>query len=147
MTPETGADLNVPVDTATPDSSVYINNRFDTTWTLQTQRSSLGVSLGYVLREYDDASKDEATVQARLYWSRRLSAHTTGNLGLNWSQRERDSDVSDESDLDRHDYGFDAGLTRRLSDQTYVDVQYGLRNDDEDSVENRVTLGLRLNWQ
>lgn len=148
VTPETGAGLTVPVDTATPDSSVYINNRFDSTWTLQTQRSSLGISLGYVLREYDDASKeDEGTVQARLYWSRRLSTHTTGNLGLNWSQRERDSDVSDESDLDRHDYGFDAGLTRRLSERAYVDVQYGLRNDDEDSVENRVTLGLRLNWQ
>lgn len=147
VTPETGNDLNVPVDTATPDSSVYINNRFDSAWTLQTQRSSLGVSLGYVLREYDDASKDEGTVQARLYWSRRLSAHTTSNLDLKWSQRERDSDVSDESDIDRHDYGFNAGLTRRLSERTYVDVQYGLRNDDEDSLENRVTLGLRLNWQ
>jgi uncharacterized protein (PEP-CTERM system associated) len=149
LTPETGSELDVPVDTATPDSSVYTNNRFDSAWTLQTRRSSLGVSLGYVLREYDDASKDEGTVQARLYWSRRLSAHTTSNFGLKWSQRELDSNIAeaDESDLNRQEYGFDAGLTRRLSERAYVDVQYGLRNDDEDSLENRVTLGLRLNWQ
>lgn len=147
VTPETGTDLNVSVDTATPDSSVYINNRFDSAWTLQTRRSSLGVSFGYVLREYDDDSRDEGTLQARLYWSRRLSAHTSGNLGLNWSQRELDSDVSSSSNLDRQDYGFDAGLTRRLSEQAYVDIKYGFRDDGEESAENRVTLGLRFNWQ
>ncbi|MTW21753.1 TIGR03016 family PEP-CTERM system-associated outer membrane protein [Allochromatium palmeri] len=147
VTPDTGAELNVPVDTATPDSSVYTSNRFDSAWTLQTRRSSLGISLGYVLRQYDDVSKDEGTVQARLYWSRRLSTHTTSNLGLKWSQRERNSSVDDESDLDRQEYGFDAGLTRRLSEQAYVNVQYGFRDDGGDSTENRVTLGLRLNWQ
>jgi uncharacterized protein (PEP-CTERM system associated) len=147
VTPETGTDLDVSVDTATPDSSVYINNRFDSAWTLQTRRSSLGVSLGYVLREYDDDSRDEATLQARLHWSRRLSAHTSGNLGLNWSRRELDSNVSSSSNLDRQDYGFDAGLTRRLSEQAYVDIKYGFRDDGEESAENRVTLGLRLNWK
>ncbi|WP_242482309.1 TIGR03016 family PEP-CTERM system-associated outer membrane protein [Thiocystis violacea] len=147
VTPETGSALDVPLDTATVTSSVYINNRFDFAVTAQTRRSSLGASLGYGLRQYEDAVRDEENLEARVYWSRRLAARTSLNLGLGWRQTDGNNSTDDTAANGQDSYYFDTGLTRQLSERTYCDLQYRFRDDSDSGSENRITLGLRITWE
>ena len=100
------------------------------------------------MRDYEDASRDEDALEARASWSRRLAARTSFNLGSGWRYVDRSDYAGDESiDLDREGYYFEAGLTRQLSQRTFLDWQYAFLDDSEDGPENRITLGLRVSWQ
>lgn len=145
VTPDTGASPGVPVDSALPSSAVFISHRFDAAWTVQTRRSTLGVSLGYVLREYEEAAEDDGTISANIDLSRRLGRKTSGDLSLSWSQRETRNTSTDETTAERDQYSLTAGLSRQVSARASTDLQYGLR-DSGDGIENRITLGLQLSW-
>ncbi|KXX63354.1 TIGR03016 family PEP-CTERM system-associated outer membrane protein [Marichromatium gracile] len=143
--PEVTAPFEVGDDTAAPTTGTYISNTFETSYTLQTRRSTLGASLGYVLREYEATAEDQSTMRARLFWSRQLSGLTRSNLTLGWSRSELDqTSVTDGSD-ERDEYTLDAGLSRRVGTNTRVALQYRLSSSD-DITENRVTLGLVTSW-
>ncbi|WP_240905600.1 TIGR03016 family PEP-CTERM system-associated outer membrane protein [Thiorhodococcus mannitoliphagus] len=148
VTPETGSALDVPLDTATVSSSVYVNNTFTSVVTVQTRRSTLGASLGYGLRQYQDVARDdEETLYARVYWSRRLAARTSLNLGLGWRQTDNNNSTDDTAANLQDSYYFNTGLTRQLSERTYCDLQYSFRDDSDNGAENRITLGLRISWE
>ncbi|WP_246221786.1 TIGR03016 family PEP-CTERM system-associated outer membrane protein [Marichromatium bheemlicum] len=143
-TPEVTAPFDVAGDNAAPTTGTYVSNTFKTSYTLQTRRSTLGASLGYVLREYEATTEDQSTLRARLSWTRRLSGLTNSNLTLGWSQRELEQTTA-TSDEVRDEYTLDAGLSRRIGANTRLALQYRLSRSD-DITENRVTLGLVTSW-
>lgn len=145
VVPETGDTLNVPVGQAPPTSSTYISNNFQTGYTLQTRRSTVGASIRYELREYEGSLQDEASASTTLYWTRRLTGLTSTNVSLGWDRIERRDTLADSLVDEQNDFNLDLGLSRQLSVRTNVVLRYGFLNSD-DYTENIITIGLRTNW-
>lgn len=146
IVPATGDTVTVRPGEATPTSATYVSNNFQAGYTLQTRRSTLGTSLRYVLREYEGLTQDEETAGASLFWSRRLTTLTSGNMALSWDRSERRNTADADLDADEsNNFNFNAGLSRQLSARTNLDLQYRFV-DGEDYTENRITLGLRMSW-
>ncbi len=145
VVPVTGDALTVLPNGSIPISSTFISNTFQTGYTLSTRRSTFGASLGYVLRQYEGLTQDEETANATLFWTRRLTQLTSSNLTLGWDRTQRRDTAADNTTGTGDQLTVNAGLTRKLSERANLDLQYRFL-DGADYSENRVTLGLRMNW-
>lgn len=152
LDPITGEPGNIPPGLAPPSSSSFVNNTFRTTYTLQTRRSKVGANVAYILRQYEDSSRDYSTSWATVFWDRRLSAATNANLSLGWFWNKDEGSVEDSFNTEFTDWTLKAGITRKLTKRTEVGAWYSLRNRDssqgsDDYSENRINFAIRTVWR
>jgi uncharacterized protein (PEP-CTERM system associated) len=152
--PDTGDQLVVRPNTAIPTSATFISSHFQTSYAFQMRRNTLGTTIRYTLREYEEAGQNDETFGASLFWTRKLTGLTSSHLALSWDQNKRDAGINfiqptliAQSTLTNEVTNFtvDAGLSRQLSAHTNLDLQYRFLDSDK-YTENRVTLGLRMTW-
>ncbi len=145
VVPDTGKRLTVQPGTATPTSLNFINSQFQTGYTVQARRNTIGATIRYLLHEYEGIAQDETTAGASLFWTRRITGLTTSHLALNWDKNQRQTSIF-SNEQESMNFSIDTGLTRQLSHRTNLDLQYHFF-DGEEYTENRLTLGLRITWQ
>ena len=149
--PITGEPADVPPGTAPPSSSDFVSNTFRTNYELRTRRSRLGADAAYILRQYEDSSRDYSSAWARVFWERRLSSLTNANLGLGWYWNKDENGDTNGDDAEYTDWTFTLGITRKLTERTEVGAWYRFRDrdsnrTDDDYRENRINLAIRAFW-
>jgi hypothetical protein len=147
-----GADL--PVSDTEPEttSSVFVNNAFRTSFTLEGRRSTLGIDASYNRYEYQDSSQDQKVYAVGASFSRKLSGVTSFNTFLRWG-RNQDKDNPNEQISDREENTWTAqmGLSRTLTPHATArfDYRYRTRDSnqpDDNYTENRITASISASW-
>ena len=154
VVPDTGDRLAVRPNTALATSATFISSQFQTGYTIQMRRNTLGTTIRYTLREYEGAKNNDETFGASLFWTRKLTGLTSSHLALSWDKNKRDEGANfiqpmaitqSTSANEVTNFTIDTGLSRQLSARTNLDLQYRFLDSDQ-YTENRVTLGLRMMW-
>jgi uncharacterized protein (PEP-CTERM system associated) len=151
LEPITGEPGDIPPGAAPPSSDDFVSNTFGTGYSLETRRSKLGADATYILREYEDSSRDYSSAWMRAFWDRRISPATTAKLGLLWSRVRDENRVTDFGDTEYTDWTLSAGITRKLTRRTEIGAWYRFRvrdsaRSDDAYQENRINLAIRTVW-
>ncbi len=145
----TGAPL-VPTDTneniGTLTSRIFVSDRLTTRFSLDTGRSTLGISAYYIQREYQDDGETSISYGLNTNWNRVLRANTDINIGL-LLDRFRDSNDFPYVNTGELYYG----ITHQISPTTYAAVTIRNRirdsqNIDDSYTENRLMATLGTEW-
>lgn len=151
LDPITGEPADIPPGAAPPSSSSFVSNTFRTDYVLETRRSRLGANAAYILRQYEDSSRDYSTAWTTVFWNRRLSPVTTGNLRLGWYWTKDEGNFTNSDNAEYTDWTFTAGITRKLTERTEIGAWYRFRDRNsklsgDDYQENRINLAIRAVW-
>ena len=149
--PVTGEDLTLELDVGIPSASVYVDERFRLSYTLQGRRTNLRLNASHGKFLFQDSGRDSVLATAGISVSRFLGGGISGDTGLSWN-REEDSNNPEGGNGNSKTWRFRMGLSRQLSPHTNARLGYSYANrvtnreGDNDYQENRVSLVLASSW-
>jgi uncharacterized protein (PEP-CTERM system associated) len=142
--------LNSPVNTVRTGASLteeyYLQERFETSFSLATERNRLTLTAAYIKRDYEQGSPTQDSVDRKLSASvsRTLRQFLTGFARLSWNDHEQEPN-------DYQEWIATLGGSYRLGQHTTLNLN--LSHLDRDASvdsgsykENRASLGLQANW-
>ncbi|MCP4267481.1 MAG: TIGR03016 family PEP-CTERM system-associated outer membrane protein [Candidatus Brocadiaceae bacterium] len=132
-----GAPL-VPTDynenVGTISSRIFVSDRLTTRFSLDTGRSTLGISAYYIQREYQNDGETTINYGLNTNWNRALRVNTEINIGL-LLDRFRDSIDFPYVNTGELYYG----LTHQISPTTYAAVKVRNRIRDSENIDDSYT--------
>jgi uncharacterized protein (PEP-CTERM system associated) len=144
QTPTTDQPGQVLTGEAAPNTSEFVINQFQTTYALNTRRGVFNADFNYTVRE-STSQGDETSVHSQIGWQHHLNAMTTATVSAGWNYRQAAVTQAVAETEEINDYQFDFGLKHNAS--RFVSTYFNYRAFlNEDYTENRVTVGLQLNW-
>ncbi len=140
--PFTGEPFPLEDNLTFPSNSVVINDRFDASFSVVGNRSSVNVDLRQSKQTRADTGEDATFNYASVSFDRSLSRLLTLTSKLNWREQKREDAAFDDSN---ETLRFTVGGAYAIGKQTSLTLEYGYSQGDSDFGErnyheNRLTV-------
>jgi uncharacterized protein (PEP-CTERM system associated) len=150
--PVNGDPLDINPDLADSNADIFVNEVFQTSYTLATRRTTVTANLRYSERQYQDSSRDNTTTRIGLSLNRALSGVTSLDTNVSWERFTDDQNPTQDENREHDTWTAGLGLTHTLTQRTNVALNYRFRHRDsdvrdDDYTENRLSLFLTTSWQ